>query len=69
MSSMINYKDRATCPLFGDGAACVMVEPTEEPNVGVLDAVFHVDGRGLEHLVMWGRRLRTPHHTRDTGCR
>ena len=54
MSSMINYKDRATCPLFGDGAACVMVEPTEEPNVGVLDAVFHVDGRGLEHLVMWG---------------
>ena len=54
MSSMINYNDRATCPLFGDGAACVMVEPTEESGVGVLDAVFHVDGRGLEHLVMWG---------------
>ena len=36
------------------GAACVMVEPTEESGVGVLDAVFHVDGRGLEHLVMWG---------------
>ena len=51
---MINYNDRATCPLFGDGAACVMVEPTEESGVGVLDAVFHVDGRGLEHLVMWG---------------
>jgi len=53
MSSMVNYSDRATCPLFGDGAACVLVEPTEEQGVGVLDAVFHVDGRGLEHLVMW----------------
>ena len=53
MSSMVNYSDRATCPLFGDGAACVLVEPTEE-NVGVIDAVFHVDGNGLEHLVMWG---------------
>ncbi len=46
MSSMVNYKDRATCPLFGDGAACVLVEPTEE-NTGVIDAVFHVDGNGL----------------------
>lgn len=53
MSSMVNYKDRQTCALFGDGAACVLVEPTEEPT-GVRDAVFHVDGRGLEHLVMWG---------------
>ena len=54
MSSMVNYNDRATCPLFGDGAACVLVEPTEEEGMGVQDAVFHVDGRGLEHLVMWG---------------
>ncbi len=51
MSSMVNYEDRATCPLFGDGAAAVLVEPTEEP-VGVIDAVFHVDGSGLEHLLM-----------------
>ncbi len=51
MSSMVNYKDRATCPLFGDGAAAVLVEPTEEP-VGVQDGVFHVDGKGLEYLVM-----------------
>ena len=51
MSSMVNYQDRATCPLFGDGAAAVLVEPTEEP-VGVQDAVFHVDGKGLEFLVM-----------------
>ena len=54
MSSMVNYNDRSTCPLFGDGAACVLVEPTEESGVGVIDGVFHVDGRGLEHLVMWG---------------
>ena len=52
MSSMVNYEDRATCPLFGDGAACVLVEPTEEPGMGVIDAVFHVDGRGRDHLLM-----------------
>lgn len=54
MSSMVNYNDRSTCPLFGDAAACVLVEPTEEKDMGVLDAVLHVDGSGLEHLVMWG---------------
>lgn len=51
MSSMTNYTDRATCPLFGDAAAAVMVEPTEE-NVGVIDGEFHVDGVGLPNLVM-----------------
>ncbi len=52
MSSMVNYEDRATCPLFGDGAACVLVEPTEEEGMGVRDAVLHVDGRGRGHLLM-----------------
>lgn len=51
MSSMVNYNDRATCPLFGDGAAAVLVEPTTE-NAGVIDGVFHVDGQGLEFLLM-----------------
>lgn len=51
MSSMTDYSDRATCPLFGDGAAAVLVEPTEEP-VGVIDGEFHVDGSGLPNLVM-----------------
>lgn len=51
MSSMVNYNDRSTCALFGDGAAAALVTPTEE-EVGVRDAVFHVDGKGLEHLVM-----------------
>lgn len=68
MSSMVNYQDRATCPLFGDGAGCVLVEPTDE-NVGVMDAVFHVDGNGLEHLVMWGGGSAEPatHETVDAG--
>lgn len=52
MSSMTNYEDRTTCPLFGDAAAAVLVEPTEEPNVGVIDGIFHVNGEGLPHLVM-----------------
>lgn len=51
MSSMVNYNDRSTCALFGDGAAAVLVTPTED-NVGVIDAVFHVDGSGRDHLVM-----------------
>ena len=51
MSSMTDYQDRATCPLFGDAAAAVLVEPTDE-NVGVIDGEFHVDGDGLSHLLM-----------------
>ena len=51
MSSMTDYTDRATCPLFGDGAGAMLLEPTED-NVGIIDGVFHVDGTGLEHLLM-----------------
>ena len=51
MSSMTDYQDRATCPLFGDAAAAVLVEPTDEP-VGVIDGEFHIDGTGLPHLLM-----------------
>lgn len=51
MSSMTDYTDRATCPLFGDGAGAMLLEPTEE-KVGIIDGVFHVDGTGLEHLLM-----------------
>ncbi len=54
MSSMVNYQDRSTCPLFGDGAAAVLVEPTENEESGIIDAVFHVDGTGREHLLMKG---------------
>lgn len=51
MSSMVNYDDRSTCPLFGDAAGAVLVEPTDR-QVGVIDAVFHIDGTGCEHLLM-----------------
>lgn len=53
MSSMTNYKDRATCPLFGDGAGAVLVQPTDK-NVGVIDAILRCDGSGLENLIMKG---------------
>lgn len=69
MSSMVNYEDRATCPLFGDGAAAALVEPTEEEGVGVIDAVLHVDGKGREHLLMeaGGSVLPTSQATLDAG--
>lgn len=53
MSSMTDYQDRATCPLFGDGAAAVMIEPTEE-EVGIIDGEIHVDGSGMPNLMMKG---------------
>lgn len=66
MSSMTNYQDRATCPLFGDGSGAMLLEPTEE-EVGVMDGVFHVDGEGLEHLWMpaGGSVLPASHETVD----
>lgn len=49
MSSVIDYTDRATCPIFGDGAAAFMLEPTRE-DMGVMDAVLRTDGKGLPFL-------------------
>ena len=51
MSSITNYKDRTTCPLFGDAGTAVMLEPTIE-NVGVVDYINHVNGLGRHHLHM-----------------
>lgn len=69
MSSMVNYDDRTTCALFGDAAACVLVEPTEKEGVGVIDAVLHVDGSGRDHLLMkaGGSVKPTTHETVDAG--
>ena len=52
MSSVTDYKDRQTCPLFGDGAAAVLVEATEEEGIGCLDSYFRCDGKGLPFLHM-----------------
>lgn len=66
MSSMVNYNDRATCPLFGDAAGAMLLEPTEE-KVGVIDGVFHIDGEGRDHLLMpaGGSVLPASHETID----
>lgn len=49
MSAIIDYTDRATCVLFGDGAGAVLLEPAEE-GYGILDSVLHADGSGVQHL-------------------
>lgn len=51
MSSIINYTDRATCPIFGDGGAAVMLEPTTE-DLGIMDAVLRTDGKGLPFYIL-----------------
>lgn len=51
MSSITNYKDRTTCPLFGDAGTAVLLEPTIE-EVGVMDYIHHVNGLGRHHLHM-----------------
>lgn len=53
MSSIVNYNDRATCPIFGDGAGAVLLEPSTE-GLGVQDASLHSDGGGAIHLHMKG---------------
>lgn len=52
MSSLVDYTDRATCVLFGDGAGAVLVEATGEENVGVQNSYLRTDGQGLPFLHM-----------------
>ena len=52
MSSMVDYTDRQTCVLFGDGAGAVLVEASEEEGIGAQDAFFRTDGKGLPFLHM-----------------
>ena len=51
MSSIIDYTDRNTCVIFGDGGGGVILEPTENEN-GVLDAILHTDGSGHKYLTV-----------------
>ncbi len=53
MSSIIDYQDRTTCVIFGDGAGAVMLEPNED-GFGVLDFILHADGAGREYLLQPG---------------
>ena len=54
MSSIIDYTDRTTCVLFGDGAGAVLVEPAEAEEVGMIDFVHEIDGSGGPALNMPG---------------
>lgn len=52
MSSIIDYTDRTTCILFGDGAGAILLEPCEDDEMGLIDFVHEVDGSGGESLYM-----------------
>jgi 3-oxoacyl-[acyl-carrier-protein] synthase-3 len=54
MSSILDYTDRSTCILFGDGAGCALLEPTEEGEVGLVDFVHEIDGSGGSSLYLPG---------------
>ncbi len=52
MTTILNFKDRDTCVLFGDGAGAVLLEPSEDENLGVMDSILHIDGKGGKYLHM-----------------
>jgi 3-oxoacyl-[acyl-carrier-protein] synthase-3 len=52
MSSIIDYTDRATCILFGDGAGAVLIEPAGDSDIGMIDYVHEIDGSGACSLYM-----------------
>jgi 3-oxoacyl-[acyl-carrier-protein] synthase-3 len=67
MSSIIDYTDRNTCIIFGDGLGCVLLEPTEEENIGVIDSVLKIDGSGRNFLYQkaGGSQYPPTHETID----
>jgi 3-oxoacyl-[acyl-carrier-protein] synthase-3 len=67
MSSIIDYTDRSTCVLFGDGAGAVVLGPAHEEGYGILDFEHQVDGSGGGALCMpaGGSRMPASHETVD----
>ena len=67
MSSMVDYEDRQTCVLFGDGAGAVLLEATEEEGVGLQNSFLRTDGKGLPylHLKAGGSVCPASHFTID----
>jgi len=67
MSSIIDYTDRATCVIFGDGAGAVILEPAEEDSLGLIDFLHEIDGSGGCSLYMPGGGSLNPstHETVD----
>jgi len=68
MSSIIDYTDRNTCIIFGDGGGCVLLEPNEE-GLGLIDEHLRSDGEGREYLRIdaGGSLMPTTHETLDAG--
>ena len=67
MSSVIDYTDRATCVIFGDGAGAAILEPAEDDSMGLIDFIHEVDGSGGCYLYMPGGGCLHPssHETVD----
>ncbi|WKZ68176.1 MAG: beta-ketoacyl-ACP synthase III [Melioribacteraceae bacterium] len=67
MSAITDYTDRNTCILFGDAASAVLLEPTDDDNLGIHDSILRVDGKGKEALYMkaGGSALPASHETVD----
>ena len=65
MSAITNFEDRNTCILFGDAAAAILLEPTEDKNIGILDAIMRIDGSGGKYLHQLGGGSLNP-ATHDT---
>ena len=59
MSSIIDYEDRSTCIIFGDGAGAVLLEPTED-GLGIQDSILHSDGIGEQYLLKKAGGSRHP---------
>ena len=66
MSAILDYTDRTTCIIFGDGAGCVLLEPTTE-EVGIMDSILKSDGSGecYLHMKAGGSRMPASHETVD----
>jgi len=60
LSKMVNWKDRKSCVLFGDGAGAVVIEKTANSNRGILQSILCADGSGAESLVMRNGATRNP---------
>jgi len=66
MSAIMDYSDRSTCIIFGDGAGCVLLEPTTEEN-GIMDSLHRSDGSGAPYLHMkaGGSKIPASHDSVD----
>jgi len=63
MTSITDYTDRNNCILFGDAAAAVLLEPSDDPKLGIIDHVLYADGSGAKYLhMLGGGSLHPPTH-------